>query len=81
MTDEPKAKTFRETSLSIISHALAAADENAVYDLNFGKKLWGASVELKLATTEDYAAIAERLLDREIIKMAEERILARISKA
>lgn len=67
-------------SIRLIAHSLEALDRNRKFDLEVnGSELLRVSVTL--GSSAEYLAKAERMLDSEIYRMAEERIMQRIRDA
>lgn len=67
---------IREESIRLIAHALERADQNKVFDMR--QKSGRLEITVRLGTEDEYMAEAEHLLDHEIYRTAEKRILARI---
>lgn len=77
MSLEPRDFSAREESIRLIAHALEAKDRNDAHPFPFqGQNRYKVVVEFQ--SEAQYLADAERILDAEIVRMAEERIMARI---
>lgn len=67
----------RDESIRLIAHSLRARDQRETWPLSVqGQGRYKVSVEFQ--SEEQYLADAERILDSEIVRMAEERIMERI---
>ena len=75
MSDTNSAE--RLDSIRLIAHALESLDQNRKFDLQ-AKGRERFKVAVTLGSEPEYLAKAERMLDSEIIRMAEERIMQRI---
>ena len=64
-------------SIRLIAHAIEALDQNRKLDLQL-KATELLQVSVTIGSNAEYLAKAERMLDAEIIKMAETRIMDRI---
>lgn len=72
-----KENVRRAESIRLIAHALEALDGNRQFEfMNKGTEL--LKVTVKIGSEAEYLAKAERMLDSEIVRMAEERIMERI---
>lgn len=77
MSLEDRDFNARQESVRLIAHALQARDQNEAFPFTMqGQNRYRVSVEFQ--SEEAYLADAERILDAEIVRMAEERIMARI---
>lgn len=77
MSLEPRTSNAREESIRRIAHALRAKDQDAVSELPFmGQNRYTVKVEFQ--SEDQYLADAERILDAEIVRMAQERVMERI---
>lgn len=71
------SQSTREESIRLIAHALEASDRNRLEP--FGIRSSGrAKVQVTYGTDQEYLDDAERILDSEIVRMAEERVMERI---
>ncbi len=82
MTTTPAAQALlrfdaKMESIRLIAHALEARDQNRACDLLM-KVNGRLSLTAEVGTEVQYLEDAERILDSEIVRMAEERIMARI---
>lgn len=76
-SSERKRLDVRQESIRLIAHSLKARDQNEALPLSFqGQHRYKVNIEFQ--SEEDYLADAEMILDAEIVRMAEERIMARI---